>query len=63
MKPAPPLFALLLSLLVKPVSPAAEFRVGEPFPAIVLPSIEEGAALSAEQFRGQKLMLHVFASW
>jgi len=38
-------------------------RVGEPFPAVVLPSVEDGETMSLEAFRGQKLMLHIFASW
>lgn len=38
-------------------------QLNEPFPSIVLPSVEDGSAMSVEQFRGQRLMLHVFASW
>jgi hypothetical protein len=40
-----------------------EFKVGHPFPAITLPSLEDGRPSSIAQFRGQKLILHIFASW
>ena len=38
-------------------------RVGQPFPALVLPALADGAPLSIEQFRGRKVLLHQFASW
>ncbi|MEE9217567.1 MAG: hypothetical protein V3U98_00715 [Acidobacteriota bacterium] len=43
--------------------PALELRVGQPFPALVLPGLEDGRPLSLADFRGQKVLLHVFASW
>ncbi len=39
------------------------FQVGEPFPDLVLPSLENGRPLSLAHFRGKKIILHVFASW
>ena len=42
---------------VEPLSP------GKPFPVIALPDIQSGEARSIVDFRGQKLMLHLFASW
>ena len=39
------------------------FRVGEPVPDLVLPSAEDGSPLSLADYRGEKLVLHVFASW
>ena len=44
---------------------AATYRpvVGEPFPDLELPSLKDGALLSVSAFRGQKIILHVFASW
>ncbi len=39
------------------------FRVGQVFPDIVLPSLEDGRPRSMSEFRGQKVILHVFASW
>lgn len=52
--------ALLLSLLLAPASP---FRVGEPAPVLTLPSGADGEPAALEDFRGQKVMLHVWASW
>ncbi len=39
------------------------FDVGSPFPAVVLPSMDGGSPLSVEDFRGRKLVLHIWASW
>jgi len=38
-------------------------RKGEPFPAIVLPTMADGSPASITDFRGTKVVLHVFASW
>ncbi len=40
-----------------------QFEVGQPFPDIVLPSLEDGRPASIADFRGKKVILHVFASW
>lgn len=54
----------LTSALVSPVRAAAvEFKPGDRFPTIALPRIDDGQASSVVQFRGQRLMLHIFASW
>lgn len=45
------------------VSTQPIFAVGEPFPDILLPSLANGRPLSLAQFRGQKVLLHIFASW
>ena len=42
---------------------SVQFEVGQPFPDIVLPSLEDGRPVSIADFRGKKLILHVFASW
>ena len=42
---------------------STQFEVGQPFPNIALPSLEEGRPTSIADFRGKKLILHVFASW
>jgi hypothetical protein len=47
--------------IAKPSS--TEFRVGEPFPDLVLPSLADGKPLSLARFQGQKVILHIFASW
>ena len=36
---------------------------GKSFPDLVLPSAADGAPLAVSQWRGKKLVLHVFASW
>jgi len=46
-----------------PAARAAPFEVGEPFPPLVFPAVDGGDAISLAEFRGQKLILHVFASW
>lgn len=42
-------------------SPAVQ--VGKPFPPLVLPLAADGRPWSVETCRGDKLMLHLFASW
>ena len=51
------------TLLGGPATPAAEIREGQPFPEIRLPAMRDGRPLSVADFRGSKLVLHVFASW
>lgn len=41
----------------------APFKVGEQFPDTSFPSVADGEPMSVHDFRGQKVMLHVFASW
>ena len=58
------LAAMAISLgeaLAKPSSTG--FKIGEPFPDLVLPSLEDGKPLSLDRLRGQKVILHIFASW
>jgi len=51
--------------LVAAVSPvlSSPFAEGQPFPDLLLPSIEDGRPTSLAEFRGQKIVLQVFASW
>jgi hypothetical protein len=39
------------------------FEVGQTFPDLMLPSLEDGQPTSMRDYRGQKVVLHVFASW
>ncbi len=39
------------------------FQVGEPFPDLTLPALQDGRPASIRDYRGQKVILHVFASW
>jgi hypothetical protein len=43
--------------------PASPFTVGEAFPDLAFPSLEDGTPRRLSDFRGRKVMLHVFASW
>jgi len=36
---------------------------GQPFPDLVLPDLKTGQPRSITEFRGKKVLLHVFASW
>ena len=54
-------FTCLIALLLG-VSVAGALDVGEPFPALELPRLDGGTG-SINDYRGQKLALHVFASW
>ncbi|MFQ5700755.1 MAG: hypothetical protein ACE5HU_02810 [Acidobacteriota bacterium] len=38
-------------------------KLDEPFPELVLPSAMDGAPMAVSSFRGEKLILHIFASW
>ena len=39
------------------------FQVDQPFPDLALPALEDGRPASIRDYRGQKVILHVFASW
>jgi hypothetical protein len=43
--------------------PESGFAVGTAFPTISLPSLEDGRPMSIADFRGKKVILHIFASW
>jgi hypothetical protein len=51
--------------LVAAASPvrSGPFAEGQPFPDLLLPALEDGRPTSLADFRGQKIVLHVFASW
>jgi hypothetical protein len=44
-------------------SDSAEFREGQVFPAMIFPALDGGRPGSVADFRGKKLILHIFASW
>ncbi len=63
-------FPLIGTLLLVPGNastqfslPATQFEVGQVFPDVVLPRLEDGAPGSLAQFRGKKVILHIFGSW
>ncbi len=43
--------------------PTTGFEVGQPYPGIAFPRLDDGRTASLVDFRGKKLLLHVFASW
>ena len=43
--------------------PAGPIVIGQPFPDLVLPSYDDSRPMSVSQLAGDKLVLHVFASW
>jgi len=65
----PAAVALAAGLIATPAAAPAQqglppipFAVGEPFPDIALPGVD-GEPASIADFRGHKLILHIFASW
>lgn len=56
------LFVLSMVGFGLPVS-ETRFQVGETFPNLALPSLQDGRPTSLAQFRGKKVILHIFASW
>ncbi|MGH9159159.1 MAG: TlpA family protein disulfide reductase [Vicinamibacteraceae bacterium] len=42
---------------------ALPFVVGQPLPGLILPDLADGRPRSIAELRGQKLILHIFASW
>ena len=61
--PALTISALAAMLCVTPTAASADLKEGQAFPTLVLPSLDQGKALSIVDFRGRKIALHVFASW
>ena len=43
--------------------PPGVLEPGTPFPDLLLPAMEGGRPMSVSQFRGQRIALHIFASW
>jgi hypothetical protein len=60
-----PLLAVLLgaSQMGAAQDTSPRFKVGQPFPDLILPSAEDGQPTSLAQYRGKKVLLHIFASW
>jgi hypothetical protein len=54
---------LSLALAGPALAGEVTLAVGRPFPDLTLPALDDGKPLSIQDFRGQKLILHVFASW
>ena len=59
------LFTVLVAgpQVAAPLDPLSRFKVGQPFPDVVLPSADNGRPMSLAQYRGKIVLLHIFASW
>ena len=49
--------------IVAPAAICAPFKSGEAFPVIPMPDSAPGELRSIADFRGEKLMLQIFAGW
>lgn len=54
---------MTLALLFGTAGFPQELAVGKPFPSLALPSLSDGRPTSVQRFSGQKLILHIWASW
>jgi len=52
-----------LAVGASPARSAVTIQAGKPFPNLVLPALEDGSPRSLLDYRGRKVVLHVFASW
>ena len=55
--------ASVLSVGTSVAGRMGSIEVGQPFLDLTLPSAHDDAPLSIANFRGEKVVLHVFASW
>ena len=62
--------AVLLTGMAALTAPAAAaepprqgLEVGDAFPTLAFASLEDGSPRTVADYRGRKLLLHVFASW
>lgn len=62
-RPLAALILLLLALETAANSEVLAMEIGEPFPLILLPSLDDGHPASIADFRGRKLVLHIWAAW
>ncbi|MHB8522077.1 MAG: TlpA family protein disulfide reductase [Limisphaerales bacterium] len=51
------------ALLPRGLAGGVELKPGQPFPELVLPKLADGQPGTISEFRGKKLILHLFASW
>ena len=60
------LSCLLMTLFVAMPArgePPRRLEVGQPFPDLLLPALDDGRPRSIRDYRGERVVLHVFASW
>ena len=56
---------LTAALTISPTFAAGlgEIEMNQPFPDLLLPDLETGQPSSLAKYRGERIVLHVFASW
>ena len=50
-------------LSATPANDVPKLELGEPFPNLTLPAMRDGQAMSISDYRGKRVVLHIFASW
>ncbi len=56
-------FASIADVETRPTLPPLEFEIGKAFPPLAFPSLESSRPMSLADFRGEKVVLQIFASW
>lgn len=57
------LFVAALSLFPAQAAGMGNIEMNRPFPDILLPDLETGQPSSIARFKGERVVLQVFASW
>ncbi len=57
------IFLLAGSHMAASQAPPFHLKVGHAFPELAFPSADNGRPMSIAQYRGKKILLHIFASW
>lgn len=57
------LFKIISLALLVSSAQGQNLSVGKTFPEVVFPSVETGEKISFSSLVGEKMMLHLFASW
>lgn len=57
------LFKIISCAFLATSAQGQSLSVGKVFPEVVLPSVETGEKTSFSSLGGEKMMLHLFASW
>ena len=56
-------FASIADADVQPTLSDTGLAIGRVFPTLAFPSLESGQPVSLADFRGEKVVLQIFASW
>jgi hypothetical protein len=58
-----PGFASMADVETQPTLSPTGFEIGQAFPPLAFPSLESDRPTSLAGFRGEKVVLQIFASW